>query len=154
MSEWASDSMGSSRGRQLSLYRPSMRMSDYRLDFAGHIEKKSLGWVFRAVNSKNYYAGKLEAFSPGLGVTHFAVIEGVEGPHIQRMLAMPAGAATMFKVRLDARGPRFTISVQNQIVEDWEDGRLKEGGVGFLNEREERGQVASVQISFPKGGHQ
>jgi hypothetical protein len=37
-------------------------------------------------------------------------------------------------------------------VEDWEDDRLKSGGLGFLNEREERGQVQSIQISFPKGG--
>ena len=154
MSEWASDPTGSSRGRQLALYRPSMRMSDYRLEFSGRIEKKSLGWVFRAVDSRNYYAGKLEAFSTGLAVTHFAVIEGLEGPHIQRVLAMPAGAGTMFRVRLDASGPRFTISVQDQVVEDWDDGRLKRGGVGFLNEREERGQVASVHISFPKGERQ
>jgi hypothetical protein len=39
-------------------------------------------------------------------------------------------------------------------VEDWEDDRLKYGGVGFLNEREELGQVGSIQISFPKGGRQ
>jgi hypothetical protein len=101
---------------------------------------------------KNYYAGKLEAFSPGLSVTHFAVIQGVEGPHIQRTLPIPAVAGTMFRVRLDASGPRFTISVQNQLVEDWEDDRIRAGGVGFLNEREERGQVESVRISFPKGG--
>src|SRR6476659_737778 len=95
MSEWASDSTGSARGRQLSLYRPSMGMSNYRLEFSGRIERKSLGWVFRAVDSKNYYAGKLEAFPPGLAGTHLAVIQGIEGPHIQRMLPIAAGAATM-----------------------------------------------------------
>jgi hypothetical protein len=56
----------------------------------------------------------------------------------------------MLKVRLEARGPRFTVHVQNQVVEDWEDDRLKTGGLGFLNEREERGQVQSVQIAFSK----
>src|SRR5262249_47984289 len=69
MSEWASDPTGSSRGRQISLYRPSMRMSNYRLEFTGRIEKKSLGWVFRASDSRNYYAGKLEAFSPPLAAS-------------------------------------------------------------------------------------
>jgi hypothetical protein len=154
MSEWASDPTGSARGRQISLYRPSMSMSDYRLEFTGRIDRKSLGWVFRAVDSSNYYVGKLESFSPGLGITHFAVIRGVEGPHIQRMLAMDAAAGTMFRIRLDASGPRFTIYVQNQAVEDWEDDRLKHGGVGFLNERGELGQVRSIQIAFPKGGRQ
>jgi hypothetical protein len=153
-SEWASDRIGSARARQISLYRPSMTMSDYRIEFVGRIERKSLGWVFRAFDSKNYYVGKLEAASGGLAITHFAVIRGVEGPHIQRALPIAAAAGTTLKVRVDASGPRFTIYVQNQVVEDWEDDRLKIGGVGFLNEREERGQVGSVRISFPKGGRQ
>jgi len=90
----------------------------------------------------------------GLAVTHFAVVHGVEGPHIQRPIPISVGFGAMIKVRLDAAGPRFTVYVQNQVVEDWEDDRLRTGGVGFLNEREERGEVSSVQISFPKGGRQ
>ncbi|HTM48987.1 MAG TPA: hypothetical protein VL285_09915 [Bryobacteraceae bacterium] len=154
ITEWASDSTGSARGRQISIYRPSVAMSDYRLEFSGLIERKSLGWVFRAGDSKNYYVGKLESIPPGMAITRFAVIRGVEGPHIQRMLPIAAAPGTRLKVRLDATGSRFTVYVQNQLVEDWEDARLKTGGVGFLNERTEQGQVASVQISFPKGGRQ
>jgi hypothetical protein len=156
MSEWASDPTGSARGRQIWLYRPSISMSDYRLEFLGRIERKSLGWVFRAADSKNYYVVKLEAAQPGsLILTRFAIIRGFEGPHIQRNLALAAKAGAMLPVKLEARGARFTIYLQGHIVEDWEDDRLKAGGVGFLNEREERGQVSSVQISFPtfqKGG--
>jgi hypothetical protein len=155
ITEWASDSAGSARGRQITLYRPSVSMSDYRLEFLGRIERKSLGWVFRAADSSNYYVAKLEAAQPGarvLTITHFAVIRGFEGLHIQRTLSLDPGAAGMLRVRLEARGPRFTVYVQNQVVEDWEDDRLKSGGLGFLNEREERGQVQSIQISFPKGG--
>jgi hypothetical protein len=155
ITEWASDSAGSARGRQISLYRPSVFMSDYRLEFLGRIEQRSLGWVFRAADSKNYYVAKLEAAQPGaraLTMTHFAVIRGFEGLHIQRTLKLDPRAAGMLRVRLEARGPRFTVYLQNQVVEDWEDDRLKSGGLGFLNEREERGQVQSVQISFPKGG--
>jgi hypothetical protein len=153
ISEWASDRTGSARGRQISLYRPSMAMSDYRLEFVGQIESKSLGWVFRASDSSNYYVGKLEALRPGpspLVITHFAVIGGMEGPHVQRVLAREPGAG--LKVRLDANGPQFTVYVQDQVVEEWQDDRLRTGGVGFLNEREERARVGSIQISFPKGG--
>jgi hypothetical protein len=154
ITEWASDSAGSGRGRQITLYRPSLSMSDYRMEFLGRIEQSSLGWVFRAVDSRNYYVAKLEAARPGapLTITRFAVIRGFEGVHIQRVLGLAAGAGGTLKVSLEARGPRFTVSVQNQVVEDWEDERLKSGGVGFLNERQERGQVGSIQISFPKGG--
>jgi hypothetical protein len=153
VTEWASDRLGSARGRQISLYRPSAGMSDYRLEFQGRIERKSLGWVFRAADSRNYYVGKLEALRPGtspLAITRFPVIAGVEGPHVQRVLAHSPG--DMLRVKLEARGSRFTIYVQNQVVEDWQDDRLKAGSVGFLNEREERGKVESIQISFLRGG--
>jgi hypothetical protein len=154
ITEWASDSVGSARGRQITLYRPSVGMSDYDLEFLGRIERRSLGWVFRATDSNNYYVAKLESAGPGasaLTVTRFAVIGGFEGLHIQRTLTMAPGASEMLKVRLEARGPRFTVYLQNQVVEDWEDERLKKGGLGFLTEREESGQIESIQISFPKG---
>jgi hypothetical protein len=155
MTEWASDSAGSARGRQITLYRPSVGMSDYNLEFLGRIERRSLGWVFRAADSNNYYVAKLEADSPTastLNVTRFPVIRGFEGLHIQRTLTLSPGDSEMLRVRLEARGPRFTVYVQNQLVEDWEDDRLKSGGLGFLTEREESGQIGSIQISFPKGG--
>jgi hypothetical protein len=155
ITEWASDAAGSARGRQISLYRPSISMSDYRVEFLGRIERRSLGWVFRAADSSNYYAAKLEAVQPGasaLTITRFAVVHGFEGIHIQRTLRMNTAASDLLKVRLEARGPRFTVYLQNQVAEDWEDDRLKIGGVGFLNEREERGRIQSVQIAFPKGG--
>jgi len=120
VTEWASDRTGSARGRQISLYRPTISMSDYRLEFLGRIEHKSLGWVFRAADGRNYYVGKLEAVRPGnaspLAITHFAVIGGVEGSHVQRVLAHAPG--DMLRVRLDARGSRFTVYVQNKVVED------------------------------------
>ncbi len=154
IAEWASDKSGSARGRQLSLYRPSTAMSDYRLEFLGSIQRRSLGCVFRAVDSNNYYAFKLIAGRLGtpLSISHFAVIDGVEERHIERTLSLTTGIDTRLKVRLDVKGPTFTVWVQNQVVEDWQDDRLKSGGVGFLNEREESGEVQSVQISFPAGG--
>jgi len=98
ISEWASDAAGSARGRQISLYRPSISMSDYRLEFLGRIDRKSLGWGFRAGDSANYYAGKLESSASGLVMTHFAVIRGVEGPHIQRPLTISANSGTALRV--------------------------------------------------------
>ena len=37
-----------------------MTMPDYRFEFRGQIERKALGWIFRASNPKNYYVMKLE----------------------------------------------------------------------------------------------
>jgi hypothetical protein len=52
LTEWASDEVGSRHGRQLTLYRPSASQSDYQMQFAGQIENKALGWVFRASTRK------------------------------------------------------------------------------------------------------
>ena len=149
LTEWVTDPTGSSHGRQISLYRPSLPMSDYRLEFSGRIEHKSLGWAFRKTDSRNYYVGKLQASRPGgpVNLIHYGVVRGVEDPHIQIPLPTVSSAGAL-KVRLDAKRARFTIYVQNQVVADWEDHRLQKGGVGFLSEREERAQVGSVQISF------
>jgi hypothetical protein len=149
MSEWVADPTGSARGRQISLYRPSLPMSDYRLEFSGRIERKSLGWAFRRADARNYYVAKLQASKPGAPLTlvRYGVVRGVEDSHIQIPLPDVSSAGAL-KVRLDAKRSRFTIYVQNQIVADWEDHRLKAGGVGFLSERDERGQVGGVQISF------
>ncbi len=149
IAEWVTDHTGSAHGRQLSLYRPSLAMSDYRLVFSGRIERKSLGWVFRTTNTKNYYVCKLQASRPGAPVTliRYGVIRGVEDPHIEMALPQVSGAG-LLKVMLDAKRSRFTIYVQDQVVADWEDVRLKTGGVGFLSERDERGHVESVRISF------
>ena len=151
LAEWVSDRKGSALGRQISLYRPSLGISDYRLEFTGRIDRNSLGWVFRAADTKNYYVGKVSESGGRLALTRFAVIRGVEGPRTRITLPLLAGAGAL-KVRLDARRSRFTIYLQNEVVDDWQDDRLTTGGVGFLNERDERGQVESVQISFPNGG--
>jgi hypothetical protein len=149
LTEWVTDPTGSSHGRQISLYRPSLPISDYRLEFRGRIENKSLGWAFRKADSRNYYVGKLQASRPGgpVNLIRYGVVRGVEDRHIQIPLPNVSSAGPL-KVRLDAKRARFTIYVQNQVVADWEDPRLQKGGVGFLSEREERGQVESVKISF------
>ena len=34
-------------------------MTDYKMEFLTQIERKSVGWVFRAADDQNYYATKL-----------------------------------------------------------------------------------------------
>ena len=63
---WGGDPSGIHAGRQITLYRPSLKLSDYRIEFQGNIETQSIGWVFRAADPGNYYALKLMAVSSGL----------------------------------------------------------------------------------------
>src|SRR5260370_22560933 len=83
--EWASDAVGSRRGRQITLYRPSTGMTDYQMQFTGQIESKALGWVFRAADTKNYYAMKIVNIRPGaMALRHFAVVDGRESSSSER----------------------------------------------------------------------
>ena len=75
---WAGDPTGLHAGRQITIYRPSLKLSDYRIEFQGQIDTKSIGWVFRAADPENYYAMKLQLVSQELPLTAGAV--QVHGP--------------------------------------------------------------------------
>jgi hypothetical protein len=153
---WAGDPIGLHTGRQITIYRPSLKLSDYRFDFQGQIDTKSLGWIFRAADPENYYAMKLELVSPELPLTvvlyKYMVLKGRQVQVGRVPIELPVKNDTVFSVRLDVRGPKFSAYVQGQPVDVWTDDQLRTGGVGFLNERNERGKVKSVSLSYLPGG--
>src|SRR5487761_59389 len=53
------------RAVSLRIWNRSTALRNYQMDFSGQIEKKSLSWVFRATDEKNYYATKLLIAQPG-----------------------------------------------------------------------------------------
>jgi hypothetical protein len=149
VTEWASDAGGLRRGRQLTMYRPSKGLSDYQMQFSGQIERKALGWVFRAADTKNYYGMKIDNDKPGLvQYTRFAVVNGHESSVTQKSLPIQSRADTAYAVRLEASGPRFSVYIQGEPVELWTDSRLKTGAVGFMYESGESGRTSSVRFSF------
>jgi hypothetical protein len=152
---WAGDPAGMHGGRQITIYRPSLKLSDYRLEFQGSVDTKSLGWVFRASDPDNYYAMKLMTVASGL-TTKVALfkylVAGGKQTQVGRVpIDMGVQPDTVFDVRMDIRGPQFTTYIQGQQVDSWTDDQLKIGGAGFLNEREERGKVKSVSIRYLSG---
>lgn len=153
---WGGDPIGMHAGREITIYRPSLKLSDYRLEFQGSIDTKSLGWVFRASDPENYYAMKLMTVSSGrtpkLALFKYLVAGGKQTQVGRVPIDLAAQPDTMFDIRLDVRGPRFTTFIQGQQVDSWTDDQLKAGGVGFLNERDERGKVNSVSIRYLSGG--
>ena len=150
LTEWASDEIGSRHGRQLTLYRPSANQSDYQMQFAGQIEKKALGWVFRVSDTKNYYAMKIENNNHGSVLySRFVVVNGRQGDLTQKPLQIAARPDTTYNVRLEATGPRFSVYIQGEPVDLWTDSRLKTGALGFMNETEESGRTNSVRFTFP-----
>jgi hypothetical protein len=153
---WAGDTNGSHAGRQITIYRPSLKLSDYRIEFQGEIDSKSIGWVFRALDPYNYYAMKLSIVTPGLSpkmaLIKYVVLQGHETEVGRVPLDMAVRNDTLFSVRMDVRGSKFSTFVQGQPVDVWTDEQIKSGGVGFLNERAERARVKSAAISYLTGG--
>ncbi len=149
-SELATDLAGVARGRQLTIYRPSRKMKDYVIDFQGAIQERSLGWIVRALDTKNYYCLKLESDRSGsVKLVRFGVIDGREDSHTQLPLSLPPTTPLgSFKIRAEARGPKITTYVNGQAVDVWVDQRLTSGAAGFSNERGERALIKTVQVSF------
>jgi hypothetical protein len=152
---WGGDPAGLHADRQITIYRPSLKLSDYRIDFQANIDTKSIGWVFRATDPDNYYAMKLMAVSTGLvpkvALFKYLVINGRQTQVGRVPIDLTVQTDTVFNIRTDVRGPQFSTYIQGRLVDVWTDDQLKAGGVGFLNEREERGKVKSVSIRYLNG---
>ena len=144
ITDWGADP-GVRRQRQISILRPSLNLTDYRMEFQAQIETRAIGWVFRAMDPKNFYVEKLEIVKPGLepgvALVRFAVINGDEQPRAQFPLTLPVRLDTLYKIRFQAVGDHFMTWVQDQKIDDWTDSRIKTGGVGLYNERGERASL-------------
>ena len=49
---------------------------------------------------------------------------------------------------MEAIGSSFKLYVQEKMVDYWNDDRLPAGGLGFLEEPNQRAEVQSVRMSF------
>jgi hypothetical protein len=148
---WEYDPAGFVLTGPLALFRPSLELTDYRFEFLGQIDKKSLNWVFRAADYNNYYAMKIVLIKSGplpkAAVVHYAVIGGKPERAVQTVLPMEVRGDTFFRVRMNVRGANFTVTVQDQLVDFWSDDRLTQGGVGFFSEKGERARLRWVEVS-------
>jgi hypothetical protein len=95
---------------------------------------------------------KLEIIKPGanplVALVKYAVIDGKETTRTQVMLPNEVKADSVYQVRLDASGDKFTTYVQGKLVDYWTDNRIKLGGAGFYTETGERSQIKSSQVSY------
>lgn len=138
--------------RQISFYRPSLQLSDYRVEFSGTIEKRALGWVFRMSDMKNYYGMKIWVAGGRAALIRYVVIEGRESGRMEIPLAVPVRLGSTVTVKFDAKGPRFNTVIQGQPADVWTNSQLKVGAFGFANDRDERAKIGNVQLGLLRGG--
>jgi len=149
--EWSFDATGFVRPTTLALYRPSMGLNDYQLQFLAAIDKQALSWVVRAADYDNFYVIKLEVLKSGplptIGVTRYAVVNGKADSRGDTLARIDARSDQLYRVRVDVRGDDFTLTVQGQLVDSWSEPRLKHGGIGFFSARGEESRVRWVQVT-------
>jgi hypothetical protein len=149
--EWSFDATGFVRPGSLALYRPSMGLTDYQMQFLGVIDKQALSWVIRAADFDNFYVVKLVVLKAGplptIGVTRYAVVNGKAEDRVDTLAPLDARADMLYRVRMDVRGDDYTLSVQGQMVDSWTEPRLRHGGIGFFSARGEQSRLRWVQIT-------
>jgi hypothetical protein len=148
---WSYDATGFVQPGPLAVFKPTVDLSDYHFEFLGEIDQKGMGCAFRASDLNNYYAVRFVVVKPGpmplVHLVRYAVINGKEGPHVEKPLPLTTRADMLYRVSLDVRGSDFTIMAQGQVVDFWSDSRLQRGGVGFFCNRGEKARVRWVEVS-------
>jgi hypothetical protein len=147
---WSYDASGFVRTGAMALLAPARDLTDYRMEFLGQIERRSMGWVVRAADMRNYYALKLTIVADGpqpeVALIRYPVINGVAGPASQQLLPLDVRTDTVYRVQTEVRDDYYAVIVQGKVVDSWTDGRLKRGSIGLFSGKGELARVRWVGV--------
>lgn len=150
-SNWSYDQAGFVRPGSLALLTPSRALSDYTFEFMGQIENRSLNWVYRAKDTRNYYLSRLVITRngpvPEVALVRSVVKNGHESHRKQIILPMNLRADTLYRVRVEVNGSDFTTSVLGQVVDTFTDTTHSQGGIGFYGGSGEASRIRWVELS-------
>jgi hypothetical protein len=139
------------RPGSLRLWKRSIPLHNYQMEFMGQVEQRSLSWAFRASDQNNYYATKLLITKPGplpnAGLVHYVVMNGQEWDRVQLPLPITLERGVNYRVRVSVQDDRFITYFNGQLISSWSDKRLHRGGVGFFADQEDAQEVAWVNLS-------
>jgi hypothetical protein len=148
---WERNADGYVRPSELALFTPSLKLADYRFDFFGQVEKKSLSWAVRAKDPENYYAMKVKVLEAGLrpiiAVVHYPVVGGKAGRHVETPLNVMVHNNRPFQVSVNVKGNRFSASIEGEEVDSWSDDSLPSGGVGFFADAGESARLYWMKVT-------
>jgi hypothetical protein len=148
---WLFNGRGYAIPGQLAIHIESVPLADYRVEFAGQVDRQALGFVYRAMDFDNYYAARIVIVNRGSKseavLERYAVIDGQAGPKPQVTLPIPVRMDTQYNVEVEAKGEHFTTRVNNQLVDTFSDSRLPTGGVGFFASAGDSARISWLRIS-------
>jgi hypothetical protein len=148
---WSRNPDGYVRPGQLALFRPSLPYSNYHMEFFAQIESKSVGWVVRARDRKNYYAMKFRVVEPGLrpiiAMVHVTVLGGKPGREVEIPLSVMVHNNEAYHVAVEVKGNRMVTSIEGQEVDSFTDNTLASGGVGFFADAGEKARLYWLRVT-------
>lgn len=149
--EWSFDQAGFVQPGRVALYQPSLGLTDYEFQFLGAIDKGALSWVARASDFQNYYVVKLVKLSngpvPTMGITRYAVIDGKPVDRVDTPVSFQARTDSLYRVSMVMEANHYSLVIQGQMIDSWNEPRLKRGGIGFFTNRGEQSRIGWVQIT-------
>ena len=147
---WSHSPDGFVRPGQLALFQPTLGYADYRMEFLGEIENKSLSWVVRGKDARNYYAMRLTLVKPGLrpllSLAHYAVVDGKPGRAVEVPLSVMIHNQIPYHVAVQVHGNIYTVSIEGDPADSWSDDVLPAGGVGFFSEPGARARIYCLNV--------
>lgn len=148
---WSYDNLGFIRPGTIAVYEPSMNLNNYRMEFLTLVERGSVGWVYRVVDWRNYYASRLIVSGEGvlsqLAIEHYAVVNGRVQKQETRVLPATLRPESFYRVRLEAMNDTFAIYLQGNLVDSWSDKRFASGGVGFFGAKGSGARIRWLEVS-------
>jgi hypothetical protein len=148
---WSRHPDGYVKTGALALFRPSLGFTDYRMEFFGQIEAKSIGWTVRATDTRNYHAMKVTVVEAGIrpfvALVHYSVVDGKSGHRTQTPLNVMVHNNKPMQFAVDVRGNRFVTSIDGEEVDSFIDSTLVAGGVGFFSEAGEHARLYWMRFS-------
>ncbi|HXA50553.1 MAG TPA: hypothetical protein VNV86_09635, partial [Candidatus Acidoferrum sp.] len=135
----------------LALFAPTSKYTDYKLEFFGQIENKSVGWVIRAKDEKNYHAMKFTTIENGLrpiiAMVHYTVIDGVAGRATKTPLNVMVHHNRPFQVAVTVHGKHLTTELDGEEVDTFREDSLTAGGVGFFSDAGEHARLYWARVT-------
>lgn len=151
VNHWSYDKSGFVNPGSLSLYQPSMSLTNYDLDALVQIQSKGLGLAFRAASSQNYQVARLivdgSGPMPALEVERYALISGRVSRPVRVKYPKRFQSDTLYQVHLQVRSDEFALYIQGELVDYWSDTRLRAGGVGLFCTADQHARVAWIRVS-------
>ncbi|MBI4890157.1 MAG: hypothetical protein HY821_05990 [Acidobacteria bacterium] len=130
---------------KLRLWKPTLNSKDYEMEFEAAIQKRGVSWVYRAQDSKSYYATKIllgRGEAGGSTILRYGLDNNREFARVELPLPAMLQAKKNYRIAMMAVGDHFTTLIDGRVVDEWTDGRLKKGGVGFFSDE---GESAGIQ---------